>query len=158
MRKAHFLFSKGGTDPTPWGVGRCPQAAKSPYRRFFWLLFFVPAVSKKSNKRTLLCNFNSVRLLFTTFRRRWCAAGFCCRNSRAEKYGSAALTGTEKCAKMIPVRVPPGFGVIFSNAGYSGLPDCHFYGRALDGMNRKYIRLPRSGRPRSGSAAERKCG
>jgi len=27
-------FSKGGTDPTPWGVGRPPQRAKLPKRRF----------------------------------------------------------------------------------------------------------------------------
>jgi hypothetical protein len=26
---ARFLFSKGGTDPTPWGVGRAPQSAKN---------------------------------------------------------------------------------------------------------------------------------
>ena len=25
-------FSKGGTDPTPWGVGRPPQRTKYPYR------------------------------------------------------------------------------------------------------------------------------
>ena len=32
-------FPKGGTDPTPWGVGRPPQRAKSPNRRFFLITF-----------------------------------------------------------------------------------------------------------------------
>ncbi len=41
------------------------------------------------------------------------------------------MGGTGGRGEMIPVRAPSGFGVIFSNAGYSGLLGCHFYGRAI---------------------------
>ena len=69
-----FLSSKGGTDPTPWGVGRPPQRAKSLYAAFlFDNFFFAPLVSKKKwlknliwlkdNKLTYNMSLSAIRLI-----------------------------------------------------------------------------------------------
>ena len=52
-------FSKGGTDPTPWGVGRPPQRAKFPLRRSLlqaFLLRLLPAREKRLRSLCFLTN------------------------------------------------------------------------------------------------------
>ena len=50
-------FSKGGTDPTPWGVGRPPQRAKLLFRRFSFCKLFLLRLygQKKKWLRSLRC-------------------------------------------------------------------------------------------------------
>ena len=58
-------FSKGGTDPTPWGVGRPSQRATSPYWRLFLIAFSLRLLLAEKKRLSILCRFYLMRLLST---------------------------------------------------------------------------------------------